>query len=72
MALLMGKKQQFTQCLFTYQQIIKKNCREKGEKYTDALITVNLKEVQSCDSERLEQSLLTSFVQAGNINSSQH
>jgi len=54
------------------------NRREKGESKekkrnnTDTLITVNLQGVQSGDGERLEQPLLTSFVQAGNINSSQH
>lgn len=54
------------------------NSREReGEKNkntkknnTDTLITVNLSGVQSSDSERREQPLLTSFVQAGNINSS--
>lgn len=66
----------FTQCLFTIAAI----CRpikstagggEGGEKLnTNTLITVNLEGVQSSDSERLEQPLLTSFVQAGNINSS--
>lgn len=39
---------------------------------TDTLMTVYLKGVQSRDGECLEQPLLTSFVQAGNINSSQH
>lgn len=76
MALLMGKKQQaeFTQCLFTIAAICQENRingRETGEekkKNTDTIITVNLSGVQS-DSERLEQPLLTSFVQAGNINS---
>lgn len=83
MALLMGNKQQaeFTQCLFTIAAIcrqIKSTAeRERGGKKqkhkknnTDTLITVNLSGVQSSDSERREQPLLTSFVQAGNINSS--
>lgn len=47
------------------------NGRENKKKNnTDTLITVILRGVQSSDSERLEQPLLTSFVQAGNINSS--
>lgn len=54
---------------------IKTNSRERdgGEENKTiliTLITVNLQGVQSGDSERLKQPLLTSFVQAGNINSS--
>lgn len=46
--------------------------RRQKSNNTDTLITVYLKGVQSRDGECLEQPLLTSFVQAGNINSSQH
>lgn len=46
--------------------------KKKTQLNTDTLITVYIKGVQSRDGECLEQPLLTSFVQAGNINSSQH
>lgn len=50
-------------------QIYGRETGKKKNKNTDTIITVNLSGVQSSDSERLEQPLLTSFVQAGNINS---
>lgn len=55
----------------TAGESLRRDWRQKSNN-TDTLITVYLKGVQSRDGECLEQPLLTSFVQAGNINSSQH
>lgn len=72
-ALLLAEKQQAEEnrCLCTIEKIqISGGGGAKNN--MDTLSTAHLKGVQSSDSECLEQPFLMSFVQAGNINSSQH
>lgn len=65
-----GQGKQITINRITGGETLRGDRRQKNN--TNTLITVYLKGVQSRDGECLEQPLLTSFVQAGNINSSQH
>lgn len=70
MALLNGAEatdRVYSRVYLQSQQYARKSKSKQNN--TDALKTVHLEGgVQRCDSERLEQPLLTSFVQAGNIN----